>query len=44
VIPTETPDGPARSSVLDAGRAARELGVRLPEIAQIVGELLDSLV
>jgi len=44
VIPAETPDGPARSSVLDAGRAARELGVCQPEIAQIVGELLDSLV
>lgn len=43
VIPTEAPDGPARSAALEAERATRELGLPPPDVAQTVGELLDSL-
>lgn len=43
VIPTDAPDGPARSASLDAGRAMRELGLAPLDVAQTVGELIDSL-
>lgn len=43
VVPTEVPDGPARSAVLDPERATRELGLPPPDVAQTVGKLIDSL-
>lgn len=43
VIPTEIPDGPARSSALDAARAASELGVLPSNIAQTIADLFEYL-